>query len=130
MRMKARRNIPLLAFSLLGKNPISLIPIKIIRKKKKMLKKINDEIIEDVTERQKKLEELCNEFNNNINKLVGRTNSPIILSMLASLSVLMTVVKDNLDFTRSGFDLFLDEIKNLNQRIEKYHGDMDSAKKS
>ena len=95
-----------------------------------MLKKINDEIIEDVTERQKKLEELCNEFNNNINKLVGRTNSPIILSMLASLSVLMTVVKDNLDFTRNGFDLFLEEIKNLNQRIEKYHGDMDSAKKS
>lgn len=89
------------------------------------LSKIDDSVIQTVTERQKALEDLCDEFNTNISKLEGRTNSPIILSMLASLSTLMTVVKDNLDFTRSGFDLFLSEINTLNRKIEKYHGDLE-----
>lgn len=86
------------------------------------LKKINDEIIQTVTERQKKLEELCDEFNINISKLEGMTNSVIIISMLKSLKLLMTVTKDQLDFTRSGFDLFLEEMRSINQQIEKYHG--------
>ena len=95
----------------------------VFRKKIKMsLKKINDEIIQTVTERQKKLEELCDEFNINISKLEGMTNSVIIISMLKSLKLLMTVTKDQLDFTRSGFDLFLEEMRSINQQIEKYHG--------
>ena len=89
---------------------------------KMSLKKINDEIIQTVTERQKKLEELCDEFNINISKLEGMTNSVIIISMLKSLKLLMTVTKDQLDFTRSGFDLFLEEMRSINQQIEKYHG--------
>ena len=93
------------------------------------LKKINDAIINSVTERQKELEELCDEFSNNINKLIGKTNSPIILSMLASLNTLMKITKDQLDFTRSGFDLFLEEIKALNRQIEKYHGDMEDDRR-
>lgn len=84
------------------------------------LKGINKKVIEEVAERQKRLQELCDDFNSNINKLIGKTGSPIILSMLASLSVLMEVVKDNLDFTRSGFDLFLDEIESLSNKLEQH----------
>lgn len=93
------------------------------------LKGINKKVIEEVAERQKRLEELCNDFNSNINKLIGKTGSPIILSMLASLSVLMEVVKDNLDFTRSGFDLFLDEIESLSNKLEQHCRETDSAEK-
>lgn len=87
------------------------------------LKKIDDDVIEIVNKRQKELEELCENFSSNINKLIGKTNSPIILSMLSSLNILMEVTKDQIDFTRNGFDLFLEEIKNLNRQIEKYHAD-------
>lgn len=89
------------------------------------LKKISDDVINTVNERQKALEELCRTFGSNIDKLVGKTNSPIILSMLSSLNVLMDVMKDQIDFTRSGFDLFLEEIKSLNSKIEYYHKTMD-----
>lgn len=94
------------------------------------LKIINKKVIEEVAERQKRFEDLCEDFNSNINKLIGKTGSPIILSMLASLSVLMEVVKDNLDFTRSGFDLFLDEIESLSNKLEQHCKETDSAEES
>ena len=89
------------------------------------LKKINDDVIESVNERQKKLESLCDDFNTNISKLEGMTESRIILEMLDSLRILMNVTKDQIDFTRSGFDLFLSEIEQVNQRIERYHRAID-----
>lgn len=89
---------------------------------------IDRDTIKEVDERQKRLESLCEQFNSNINKLMGKTNSSMILSILASLSVLMEVTKDNIDFTRSGFDLFLKEIESLNKQIEYYHK-LDSNKR-
>lgn len=93
------------------------------------LKKINDDIIQSVTERQKKLETLCEEFNVNISKLEGMTDSVIIISMLKSLKLLMSVTKDQLDFTRNGFDLFLEEIKSINSQIEKFHGRLEDDRR-
>lgn len=89
------------------------------------LKKIDEKILKSVEERQRKLNDLCESFGNNISKLEGMTNSPIILSMLASLGVLMEVLKDQIDFTRSGFDLFLSELESLDRQIQKYHRSMD-----
>lgn len=89
------------------------------------LKKIDEKILKSVEERQRKLNDLCESFGNNISKLEGMTNSPIILSMLASLGVLMEVLKDQIDFTRSGFDLFLAELEGLDRQIQKYHRSMD-----
>lgn len=93
------------------------------------LKKIDDDVIKSARERQKALEDLCETFGSNIDKLIGKTNSPIILSMLSSLNILMEVMKDQIDFTRSGFDLFLEEIKTLNKKIEYYHETLDDDMK-
>lgn len=92
------------------------------------LKKINDKVIENVDKRQKELESVCNVLNNNINKLLGQTDTPMMLSLFGTLTTLIQVVKENFDFTRSGFDYFLEEIKNLNNELEKFHEN--SEKKS
>lgn len=84
------------------------------------LKRINSSILERVDKNQKDLKKSCDSI---IEKIALFTNSaeysPFLSVILPELKTLVEVTKEGIDFTRSGFDIFLSEIKALDRRIDE-----------
>ena len=93
------------------------------------LRRVDDTVLDRVDKTQKDLKKICDSISETISVFSNASEySPLLSILLPELKNLVDVVKENIDFTRNGFDLFISEIKGLDRRVEELEKKVASCK--
>lgn len=75
--------------------------------------------LDELDSQRKQIEAIRESFSSTISKLLGRTSSPLVLSMLGSLETLNNLLKYQLDLIDSQFDLITTELRKITDSLEE-----------
>ena len=81
-------------------------------------KYIDRGVLQTVRTRQNKIESMCSKAQADLRKIAGRTNSPLILDLVESVSSVVDSIREEADFRKWGMDLFFDEMGDLINRVD------------